>query len=158
MKEKGIKDQIIDRVVIRSMEETDVEAASRLESSVFSMPWRAGDFLEMVKADYAYYFIADLDGQVVGICGLRDIVGEGEITNVAVDKDYRELGIGSKLMKKIIDQCGQLKINDVTLEVRASNQAAITLYESYGFKGEGIRPNFYDNPKEDALIMWRREC
>ncbi len=188
-------------VTIRSMEAKDVVEASKIEAEVFSMPWKAEDFLEMVEAPYAYYFVAcvsyaplkasgeasemavdasDVDGEVsdvavdasevgseiseksgeaeriVGIIGLRDIAGEAEITNVAVKGEYRGLGIGRKLLEKALDQCSQLKINDVTLEVRASNQVAINLYESVGFKGEGYRPNFYEHPTEDALIMWKR--
>ena len=174
-------------VTIRSMEAKDVVEASKIEAEVFSMPWKAEDFLEMVEAPYAYYFVAcvsyaplkargeasemavdasevgseisEKSGEVeriVGIIGLRDIAGEAEITNVAVKGEYRGLGIGRKLLEKALDQCSQLKINDVTLEVRASNQVAINLYESVGFKGEGYRPNFYEHPTEDALIMWKR--
>ena len=181
-------------VTIRSMEAKDVVEASKIEAEVFSMPWKAEDFLEMVEAPYAYYFVAcvsyaplkargeasemavdasevavdasevgseisEKSGEaerIVGIIGLRDIAGEAEITNVAVKGEYRGLGIGRKLLEKALDRCSQLKINDVTLEVRASNQVAINLYESVGFKGEGYRPNFYEHPTEDALIMWKR--
>ena len=201
MKESETRDQItnkdisiavrpmeVDRsVTIRSMEAKDVVEASKIEAEAFSMPWKAEDFLEMVEAPYAYYFVAcvsyaplkargeasemavdvsevgseisEKSGEaerIVGIIGLRDIAGEAEITNVAVKGEYRGLGIGRKLLEKALDQCSQLKINDVTLEVRASNQVAINLYESVGFKGEGYRPNFYEHPTEDALIMWKR--
>lgn len=174
-------------VTIRPMEAKDVVEASKIEAEVFSMPWKAEDFLEMVEAPYAYYFVACVSDaplkasgeasemavdasdvgseiseksgeaeRIVGIIGLRDIAGEAEITNVAVKGEYRGLGIGRKLLEKALDQCSQLKIDDVTLEVRASNQVAINLYESVGFKGEGYRPNFYEHPTEDALIMWKR--
>lgn len=202
MKESETRDQITNKdisiavrpmeevdcsVTIRSMEAKDVVEASKIEAEVFSMPWKAEDFLEMVEAPYAYYFVAcvsyaplkargeasemavdasevgseisEKSGEaerIVGIIGLRDIAGEAEITNVAVKGEYRGLGIGRKLLEKALDQCSQLKINDVTLEVRASNQVAINLYESVGFKGEGYRPNFYEHPTEDALIMWKR--
>lgn len=152
MKESPIKDQII----IRPMTDEDVYAASGLEESVFSMPWKAEDFLEMVKATYAHYFVAQLDGKLVGIIGLRDIVGEGEITNVAVDSNYRRHGIGKLLMKEVLNKCDELGIKDVTLEVRVSNEAAIRLYEGFNFKSEGVRPRFYEHPTEDALIMWKR--
>lgn len=145
-------------VYVREMTEDDVEEAAVIEGKTFSMPWKASDFLEMVKAPYAYYFVAEIpQRKIVGIIGLRDIAGEGEITNVAVDKSYRRLGIGRKLMDAVIDKCDELKINDITLEVRVSNVPAIRLYESYGFVSEGVRPNFYEHPTEDAAIYWKRK-
>ena len=152
MKESETKD-----LIISLMTENDVEEASLLEEKTFSMPWKPSDFWEMVRAPYAYFFVARLGGKLVGTIGLRDIAGEGEITNVAVDEAYKRRGIASKLLQKAIDQCGQLEIKDITLEVRVSNEPAISLYEKFGFRSEGIRPSFYENPKEDAMIMWRRE-
>lgn len=141
---------------IREMEAADVETVSKLESEIFTMPWSAKDFLEMVEADYAYYYVAEIDDKIVGCCGIRDIAGEGEITNVLVDAENRKKGIGKKMMEYMLERAKQVGIGDCTLEVRVSNKAAIRLYESLGFKGEGVRPNFYDKPREDALIMWKR--
>lgn len=143
-------------LVIREMAAQDVEAASRIESEVFSMPWSAKDFLEMVEADYAHYYVAELDGVIAGCCGIRNIAGDGEITNVVVAEEYRKKGIGRKLMEYMLERAGENGIGDCTLEVRVSNQPAIRLYESLGFKGEGVRPDFYERPREDALIMWKR--
>lgn len=143
-------------LLVRDMEAADVEAASKIESEVFSMPWSAKDFLEMVEADYAYYYVAEADGKIAGCCGIRNIAGEGEITNVVVAPDYRKKGIARKMMEYMLDRAKEIGIGDCTLEVRVSNQPAIRLYESLGFKGEGVRPGFYDRPKEDALIMWKR--
>lgn len=154
-----MKESVIKDLIIRPMEDDDADAASELEAKVFSMPWSSSDFLEMIRATYAHYFVAELkreNSKIIGICGLRDIAGEGEITNVAVDEEYRRMGIGKLLMKSALERANELGINDITLEVRAGNQNAIALYESLGFEGEGIRPNFYEKPKEDALIMWRR--
>lgn len=151
MKESEIKD-----LTIRLMEDEDTIKAAKLEEEVFSMPWKADDFKEMIKASYAYYFVACIEDEVVGICGLRDVAGEGEITNVVVSPLYRNKKIAYKLIEKVLDQCSQLNIKDVTLEVRVSNAPAISLYEKFGFISEGIRPNFYEKPNEDALIMWRR--
>lgn len=143
-------------ILIRPMEEKDVESAGSLESAVFSMPWKSEDFLEMIQRPYAYYFVAEDAGEIVGICGLIDAAGEGEIVNVVTAPSKRRRGIARSLLKRALDQCSQLEIKDVTLEVRTGNEPAIRLYESFGFKGEGIRPNFYEKPKEDALIMWKR--
>lgn len=144
------------RTRIREMEAADVEAASRLESEAFSMPWSARDFLKMVEADYANYYVAELNGKIVGCCGIRNIAGEGEITNVVVDAAYRNQGIGKQMMRHMLKKAAGRNITVCTLEVRLSNTPAIRLYESLGFKGEGVRPGFYEKPVEDALIMWKR--
>lgn len=143
-------------VLIRKMQTCDVEAASKIEREAFSMPWSAKDFLEMVEADYAHYYVAEEDGVIVGCCGIRNIAGEGEITNVVVAADFRNKGIGRSMMEYMLEKTGENGIGDCTLEVRVSNQPAIHLYESLGFKAEGIRPDFYEKPREDALIMWKR--
>lgn len=143
-------------LLIREMKADDVEIVSKIESEVFSMPWSAKDFLEMVEADYAYYYVAEVDGKIAGCCGIRNIAGEGEITNVVVAPAYRKKGIALKMMEYMLKRAIEVGIGDCTLEVRVSNQPAIRLYERLGFKGEGVRPHFYDKPDEDALIMWKR--
>lgn len=143
-------------LLIREMKADDAEIVSKIESEVFSMPWSAKDFLEMVEADYAYYYVAEVDGEIAGCCGIRNIAGEGEITNVVVAPPYRKKGIALRMMEYMLERAVEVGIGDCTLEVRVSNQPAIRLYERLGFKGEGVRPHFYDKPDEDALIMWKR--
>lgn len=143
-------------VVIRELTAADAPAVSKIEEETFSMPWSVQDFLEMVEADYAYYYVAEAEGEIAGCCGIRNIVGEGEITNVVVAQKYRGQGIGRALMEYMLKEAPSHGIGDCTLEVRVSNTPAIKLYESLGFKGEGIRPRFYEKPVEDALIMWKR--
>ena len=143
-------------ITIRPLEEKDVAEVSAIESRTFSMPWKEADFLEMVKADYAYYYVAEEDGVILGCYGLRSMAGEGEITNVAVDAPFRRRGIARKLLAHALKEAPLHGIGDCTLEVRVSNTPAIRLYEEFGFQEEGIRPNFYEKPKEDALIMWKR--
>ncbi|MBQ9927963.1 MAG: ribosomal protein S18-alanine N-acetyltransferase [Lachnospiraceae bacterium] len=143
-------------MLIRELTSEDVVEVSRIEQEVFSMPWSPEDFLEMVEADYAYYYVAEEDGEIAGCCGIRNIAGEGEITNVVVAEKFRRRGIGRALMEYMLKEAPLHGIGDATLEVRVSNLPAISLYESLGFKGEGVRPNFYEKPKEDALIMWKR--
>ena len=98
-----------------------------------------------------------MDNKVIGFAGLWTIVDEGHITNIAVHPDYRGKGIGSKLVKSLIDNSKDWYINDLTLEVRYSNKIAQNLYKKYGFIEEGIRKNYYADNKEDAVIMWRRK-
>lgn len=143
---------------IRELTAEDVEAVSRIEQETFSMPWSSRDFLEMVEADYAYYYVAEVEGEIVGCCGIRNMAGEGEITNVVVASDFRGKGIGRALMEHMLREAALHGMGDCTLEVRVSNVPAIHLYESLGFKSEGIRPGFYERPKEDAVIMWKRQA
>ncbi len=153
---REMKESETKALIIRPMTNEDAERASELESMVFSMPWKADDFLEMIERTYAHYFVAVKNDTIVGIIGLRDVAGEGEISNVATHPDFRRQNIASMLMQRALEECDNLGISDITLEVRTSNKAAIALYEKYGFKGEGVRPIFYEKPREDALIMWRR--
>ncbi len=143
-------------ITVRQMEERDAEAAARLEAENFSMPWSEHAFLETLRCGYAYYYVAEMEGTVVGICGLRNIAGEGEITNVVVAESCRRMGVAGQMLEKVLAQGMELGIEAFTLEVRCSNRAAIGLYEKFGFRSEGVRRNFYDRPREDALIMWKR--
>ena len=143
-------------MIIRELAVADVEAVRRIEEAVFAMPWKPNDFLTMIEADYAHYFVAEEDGEIAGYCGVRNMAGEGEISNVAVAEKFRRRGIGRKLMEYMLKEAPSFGIGDLTLEVRVSNAPAISLYESLGFHKEGVRPGFYEKPKEDALIMWKR--
>lgn len=141
---------------IRVMEDADIEDVSEIERQTFSMPWHPEDFREMLKTDYAFYHVAEEDGRIVGCCGIRNLAGEGEITNVAVMESCRRRGIARKMLGYALEQAKENGVGACTLEVRISNLPAIRLYESFGFKGEGVRRGFYENPAEDALIMWKR--
>ena len=145
-----------ERILIRPMECVDVEKVSKLEEEAFSMPWSCDDFLEMMEKDNARYYVAERDGHVLGACGVLMAVGEGNITNVVVDEKERNRGIGFKLLQYLIEDGLKNGLNAFTLEVRVSNEPAIHLYKKLGFFSEGIRPNFYEKPTEDAMIMWKR--
>lgn len=79
------------------------------------------------------------------------------MTNIAVFPEYRGRGIGAALTKALLVEGRKRGMNAFTLEVRVGNQAAIHIYEKLGFRSEGVRKGFYEKPKEDALIMWRRD-
>ena len=134
-----------------------VKEVAAIEAMCFSEPWSEQAYLEACeKEDYAYIVAVSDEGKALGMCGL--IIGpyEAEVMNVAVHPEYRGQKISNRLMEALLD-LGQTKgVSEYTLEVRAGNKAAIHLYEKFGFVGEGIRPNFYNKPTEDALIMWRR--
>ena len=142
--------------IIRMSEEHVVEV-SQIEAETFSMPWSAESFLEMITCEYALYLIAKEKDKILGCCGIRNLCGDGEITNVVVKKEYRGQGIGLIMMKELMDQSRLMGVRSYTLEVRQSNHQAIRLYEKLGFVTEGSRKNFYEKPTEDALIMWIRQ-
>ena len=141
---------------IRQMEEKDGAWAAAQERSCFSTPWTETAFLDTLHCDYAFFYVAEADGERVGICGCRDLSGEGEISNVSVAAAYRRQGIASALLTQILEEGKRRGIQAYTLEVRCSNRSAIGLYQSFGFQLEGIRKNFYEKPREDGLIMWKR--
>ena len=141
-------------VTFHELTEDDVEAVSIIESETFSMPWKAADFLEMINLDYAYYIVAKENGVPIGCCGVRNMCGDGEITNVVIQKNHRRKGYARQMLKYLMENARHRGVRRYTLEVRRSNEAAIALYEELGFKCEGVRPNFYEKPVEDALIYW----
>ncbi len=145
-----------ENVQICPMERSDVDRVSELEEEAFSMPWSRDAFLEMIEKDNARYYVAKRDGHVIGGCGVIMAAGEGNITNVVVDEKERNRGVGCKLLKYLMEDGIKNGISAFTLEVRVSNDAAIHLYKKLGFFSEGIRPNFYEKPVEDAMIMWKR--
>lgn len=145
-----------DRIMIRPMTPADATGAANVESICFADGWSLRVYEETLRLPYVYYYAAERGGEIIGTIGLSILGGDGEITNVAVLPRYRNQGIASDLMQTVLDQGHSLGTTEFTLEVRAGNTAAIALYERYGFVTEGIRRNFYTNPIEDALIMWRR--
>ena len=143
-------------ITVRCMKECDAVRAAKLETENFSEAWSEQAFRETLQCDYAYYYVAECEEEVVGICGLRNISGEGEITNVVTDRAYRRRGIARMLLQTVLETGKGLGIEAFTLEVRRRNRPALALYEAMGFESAGVRKNFYTNPKEDALIMWKR--
>ena len=143
-------------IVYREMTAEDVPFISRLEEETFSMPWSAASFLQMIEKEDARYYVAEEDGKLLGGCGLLLIAGEGNITNVVVVPEARGRGVATGMLSHLLEAGGREGLTAYTLEVRVSNQAAIGLYEKLGFVSEGIRPNFYEKPTEDAMIMWKR--
>lgn len=145
---------------IRQMQKEDLEDVTALEQSCFSMPWKYRDFEEVLSNPNRVYLVAQLKNEfkIIGGCMLTHIIGEGDISNVAVDVRYRGNHIASALMKELLDYGKtEWNISAFTLEVRSQNADAIKLYKNLGFELAGIRPNFYDKPKDDALIMWKKD-
>ena len=141
-------------VTYREMLKEDVQALARLEEDNFPHPWSEQSLLKEVDREESLFVVAEADGTVAGYAGMYLIGDEGDITNLVVDSACRNRGIGHGLMKYLLDKAENKGIKAVTLEVRVSNAGAIRLYEAHGFVSQGIRPGFYDSPREDAMIMW----
>ena len=144
-------------LTIRLMQHEDVEAVTLLEAKALSMPWHAKDFWDIVNREDSVYVVAVIQNQIAGCCGVTNACGDGDINNVVVEESLRHRGIGRFMMENMMDWGKEIGIENYTLEVRVSNISAIGLYESLGFVSGGIRPNFYEKPHEDAMIMWKRQ-
>ena len=124
-----------------------------IERKCFSRPWTVGQLRSQMR-DAQHEFIAAMDGgRVLGYVGLMYVLDEGYISNVAVHPEARRQGIGDALIDALAAKAAELELAFLTLEVRESNAPAIALYAKHGFHPVGKRKNYYDAPKEDAVLM-----
>ena len=123
-----------------------------LEALCFSEPWSEGA-LELLLCESATGFVCLCDGRVQAYGGMLIAPDEGQITNVAVHPEARRMGLGRAIVDALINEARARGLEQISLEVRVSNLAAIALYEKVGFAVEGRRKNFYRRPTEDALVM-----
>ena len=144
-------------IKIRCMDVNDVDPVFSVEMQCFSTPWSRESFeYEMKENDKAIYVIAEYGGNVLGYAGMWKILDEDHITNIAVLREFRQKGIATMLIKKLLDLAKEASINSFTLEVKSTNDVAIKLYENFGFKKCGLRKGYYKDTQDDALIMWKR--
>ena len=140
-------------IEIKNMESIHVAQVAALEKLCFSEPWSENSVAGELSNPLSLWLVA-VDGDcLAGYVGSQSVMGESDMMNIAVAPDRRRQGVAEALIEKLVDK---LKANGnrcLTLEVRASNAAAIALYEKLGFTQVGRRPNYYRSPKEDALIL-----
>ena len=142
--------------IVREMELSDIDSVVDIEKNSFPIPWARGTFISELKRNkLARYYVVEVDGRVVGYAGLWLIMNEAHITNIAIHPKYRGKGMGKKLVGGLIEEILKINIYRITLEVRPSNAAALALYKKFGFVPCGIRPEYYRDNNEDAIIMWR---
>lgn len=143
-------------ITIERMNECHVAQVAALEKSIFSDAWSENSVRSELTNELSLWLVA-LDGDIVaGYIGSQTVLGEADMLNLAVKPEYRRQGLGRRLVEELI--C-QLDAHCLTLEVRVTNEPAKTLYESMGFVQVGFRKNYYEKPKEDALILrkdWER--
>ena len=132
-----------------------LDALEQLERTCFSRPWSRKMLAEELENQCAAFLVAEdsVSGRVLGYAGLMVVADEGYITNVAVFPEYRRQGIAAQILQVFLQFAAANHLAFLTLEVRPSNAAAIALYQGFGFEEVGRRKNYYDLPKEDALIL-----
>ena len=142
-------------IQIVPMNADHLEELEKLERICFSRPWSRKMLAEELENQCAAFLVAQdsITQQVMGYAGLLVMADEGYITNVAVFPEFRRQGVAAKLIAVFENFAGGNKLAFLTLEVRPSNTAAIALYKGFGFEEVGRRKNYYDLPKEDALIL-----
>ena len=143
-------------IIVRKMQPEDLLQVCEIEKDNFSLPWSEKSFLDSMERNDTLFLVALNGEEVAGYLGCYCVAGEGEITNVAVKSSYRRQGIGGKLLETLYEEAKALQTYEFFLEVRESNEAAIGLYSRQGFVKEGVRKNFYEQPVENAVIMWKR--
>jgi ribosomal-protein-alanine N-acetyltransferase len=142
------------RLSIEPMRLDDLEAVHQIELASFSAPWPPNAYRSELETNrLANYLVARLDGQIVAYGGMWLMVDEAHITTFAVHPSWRRQRIGERLLVAFIDLAIGRHAREATLEVRLSNIAARRLYEKYGFRPVGLRPRYYSDDGEDALIM-----
>ncbi|MGN0319564.1 MAG: ribosomal protein S18-alanine N-acetyltransferase, partial [Lachnospira sp.] len=124
-----------------------------IEKQIFSIPWSQKSFEDACQSEDNIYLVCEMNGQIAGYCGLWTVLGEGNITNMAVSGGFRRLGIAEALMKEMEKRGMSKNVVTYFLEVRKSNEAAVNLYKKMGYVQIGVRKNFYEKPVEDALVM-----
>jgi ribosomal-protein-alanine N-acetyltransferase len=139
---------------IRVMTVADLAAVQLIERASFTTPWPPNAYRQELETNrLAQYLVATLGGEIIAYAGVWLMVDEAHITTFAVHPRFRRRGIGEQLLLGILDRSLERQAREATLEVRLSNLPARRLYEKYGFRPVGIRPRYYSDDNEDALIM-----
>ena len=141
-------------VRIEPMQLDDLPAVEAIERASFTTPWpRQAYRSELEHNRLAQYLVVRAADEVIAYAGMWMMVDEAHITTFAVHPAWRRQRIGEQLLLNLVDIARDRQAREVTLEVRLSNLAARRLYEKYGFRPVGLRPNYYSDDREDALIM-----
>lgn len=140
-------------LVIVKMTVAHLEEIARLEKECFSSPWSEDGLKSELDNNFARFYVAFMGDKIAGYIGSHNVLGEVYITNVAVFPEFRKNGVGKALVEFLVDGMKCENAEFVTLEVRESNLKAISLYEKCGFQKVGKRKDFYEKPREDAVLM-----
>ncbi len=142
-------------MIIKKMSEHHLDAVLSVEQRSFSHPWSRQSFIDELQKESSYLFVALENDIVIGYCVMSTVLDEGSLLDICVDSNYRRKGVAKALFDKLCEVALQLSLAFITLEVRASNEGAISLYSMLGFEEVAVRKNYYSKPLEDALLMTR---
>lgn len=135
------------------MDKAHIAQVAAIEKLCFSMPWSENAVSSELTNPLSLWVVALEGDTLAGYVGSQSVLGEADMMNLAVAPQYRRSGVGTGLVNELIVRLKERQVHSLTLEVRASNTGAISLYEKIGFRQVGRRPNYYQNPKEDAWIL-----
>lgn len=142
---------------IRPLELRDIDAVVAIEREAFTTPWQAETFAGLMDREAVELTVmVDADDEVVGYSVLWCILDQGELANIAITPGWRGSGLGARLLEHVLAVAARRGVEKIFLEVRASNEAALALYRRYGFEQAGRRAGYYEQPREDALVMVAR--
>lgn len=140
-------------VTIEAMSIRDIEEIVAIENASFPTPWSAVTFIKDMRNSHSVCYVARIEDRLIGYTVAWLVPNELHIGNIAIDASFRRRGIASVLLSKLLGLAREKRIERVTLEVRASNTRAISLYHKFGFKEVAIIRNYYGSENEDALVM-----
>lgn len=143
----------IKNVKIQKMTAANIDGLVKIENASFSKPWTYSGFENELQNDTANFLVAVCDNKEIGYIGFHTVLDEGYVANIAVLPEFRHSGIASILLENAIKICREKNLAFLSLEVRKSNENAISLYNKFGFELVGERKNFYTAPTENAYIM-----
>ena len=146
------------KAIIRPMEERDVERVHDLEVAGFATPWSVQSFRDELRNVCARYVVLEDESGIQAYGGIWMIIGEAQVTTLTTDPSMRGRGYGEAVLRALMQTAyDTLGIQEMTLEVRVGNEPAKHLYHKLGFVDEGIRPHYYEDNGEDAIIMWNHD-
>ena len=138
----------------RLLTEADLPGIVASEATAFYDAWNESMLRNELSNGLTTYLVMESEGKIIGYAGFWLVAGEAQVTRVAVLEELRGLGLGTRLTAALVNKAWELGAEAVTLEVRESNVAAQRAYLTCGFASEGIRPNYYEDNHENAVIMW----
>ena len=141
-------------IEVYKMSLTDLENIKEILVSDFDDFWNYSILKDELSNANSYYLVAKLDNEILGFAGIKYVLNDADIMNIVVKKSKRKSGIGSLLLKNIIELCKKLNVSTLFLEVNEKNLPAISLYKKFGFEEVGFRKNYY---KENNAIVMKKE-
>ena len=150
-----LQKEIMSDIIIRKATAADVPAIAVIEKASIPQPWSESAFADALTQENSVTLVAEADGEIAGFITGVFLFDNADIYSVATAEQHRKKGIGGKLLQAFFDTL-PTEVEAVGLEVRESNSAAISLYEKYGFERVGLRKNFYEQPRENAILYTKQ--